>query len=655
MTPTAPPSPSSAGAKPARLLSAWAGMLLVASLVGGCASSVAAPEAYGPTEAAADPPARVGSISALRGPAETSTDADGDWEPAKLNFPVTGGTALSTRPGSQAEVRIGSTSVRLDGDTQAVFQRLDDDEIAIDVAQGNVRARVRRLDADDRFVLAADGLRAEALGPGDYRVGYDPERDAYTVRALAGRMRVVAAGNSFNLEPGQESLVEAGGSALALRAMGARDDFDAWAESRDREQDRLSAARYVSPETTGIEALDAHGRWEVVADYGPVWYPRSLPPGWAPYRYGHWAYVRPWGWTWVDDAPWGFAPFHYGRWAIVGSGWCWVPGPIVARPVYAPALVGYVGGARGGVSLSVGFGSGGPVGWFPLGPGEYYHPPYRYTPRYGHRVNVHGHGGERFANRQPVPGSVPAYRYANQPNALTVAREEQFRGSRPIGADRVNLTPQQAAGLQPVLVAPGSRPGGGVGPMPGTRLPTPDGRWDGRADGRWDGRGRGPGEDADRRAWPGPAYGGGGRPPLDRSPPGPATAPPFERGPSTGRDLIPRPPGAVVQPPPLAATPPPAQPRPDPRGYGGRGDPGFADRQPFDRGSFGGGRMPQAQPQPRPAAEMPRSAVPAPAYRAAPAPQAQPQPQPQPQPSRGGRDGDSGGKGWRNGGPVKER
>jgi len=54
--------------------------------------------------------------------------------------------------------------------------------------------------------------------------------------------------------------------------------------------------------------------------YGSVWYP-NVPPGWAPYREGHWAWVEPWGWTWVDDAPWGFAPFHYGRWVNAGGRW----------------------------------------------------------------------------------------------------------------------------------------------------------------------------------------------------------------------------------------------------------------------------------------------------------------------------------------------
>ena len=54
--------------------------------------------------------------------------------------------------------------------------------------------------------------------------------------------------------------------------------------------------------------------------------------------------MRPWGWTWVDYAPWGFAPFHYGRWVYIGGSWCWAPGHRVARPVYSPAMVAWIGG-----------------------------------------------------------------------------------------------------------------------------------------------------------------------------------------------------------------------------------------------------------------------------------------------------------------------
>ena len=85
--------------------------------------------------------------------------------------------------------------------------------------------------------------------------------------------------------------------------------------------------------------------WALLAFmFGALWIPRSVATGWVPYRLGHWVWVHPWGWTWVDHAPWGFAPFHYGRWVFVRARWCWVPGPRRIRAVYAPALVVFVGG-----------------------------------------------------------------------------------------------------------------------------------------------------------------------------------------------------------------------------------------------------------------------------------------------------------------------
>jgi hypothetical protein len=139
---------------------------------------------------------------------------------------------------------------------------------------------------------------------------------------------------------------------------------------------------------TGAEDLDRYGRWEQSPDYGPLWVPTAVAVDWAPYRTGHWAWVSPWGWTWIDDAPWGFAPFHYGRWVYVRNSWCWAPGNRVVRPVYAPALVAWMGSSHGGVSVRVG---GGPaVGWFPLAPREVYVPSYRVSSRYARDVNI-GH------------------------------------------------------------------------------------------------------------------------------------------------------------------------------------------------------------------------------------------------------------------------
>jgi hypothetical protein len=88
----------------------------------------------------------------------------------------------------------------------------------------------------------------------------------------------------------------------------------------------------------------------------------------------------------VDDAPWGFAPSHYGRWVNVSNRWGWIPGPRNVRPVYAPALVAFVGGSGWSVSISLGGGS--PIGWFPLGPREVYVPSYQASRDYFNRVNV---------------------------------------------------------------------------------------------------------------------------------------------------------------------------------------------------------------------------------------------------------------------------
>ena len=141
----------------------------------------------------------------------------------------------------------------------------------------------------------------------------------------------------------------------------------------------------MNADTTGIVDLADNGSWDS-SDFGPVWYP-AVPVDWRPYFYGHWRYLAPWGWTWVGAEPWGFAPFHYGRWAEIGSRWGWIPGPRIVRPVYAPALVVFAGGAQ--FASSLGYPAGfGITAWFPLGPREPYLPPYGGSTLYRNRLNV---------------------------------------------------------------------------------------------------------------------------------------------------------------------------------------------------------------------------------------------------------------------------
>jgi hypothetical protein len=380
----------------------------------------------------ADPPARVGRASLVEG--DVAYLRDGQWEPLPLNWPVTTGTRLSAAPGARAEVRIGSTALRLAGATELEFVRLDDDATALRLHHGTIDARVRNREVAQSFSVETLEARATLLEPGRYRFDAGAEPETTAVSAEQGAARVESRGNSLDLRAGKRAEVWRDGD-MRLGDM-QPDGFDEWALERDRRAEVVQSARYVSPEMTGYESLDDHGDWRELPDYGPVWMPRAVPVGWAPYRAGRWAWVAPWGWTWIDEAPWGFAPFHYGRWALIGGVWGWVPGRVVVRPVYAPALVGWIG--RPGWSVTVSIGTVPAVGWFPLAPREVFVPAYRCSTTYVRHVNVaHVTNVAHITNVTRVTN----VNYVNRRHdrAVTVAPAAAVTRGQPIARSQVHV------------------------------------------------------------------------------------------------------------------------------------------------------------------------------------------------------------------------
>src|SRR6185437_11315426 len=110
------------------------------------------------------------------------------------------------------------------------------------------------------------------------------------------------------------------------------DEFLVWAMASEFNPKQPQSEQFVSREMTGYQRLDDYGRWENHRQYGAVWFPTAVPADWAPYRFGHWKSIAPWGWTWIDDQPWGFAPFHFGRWVHLDNRWGWAPGSRVKHP-----------------------------------------------------------------------------------------------------------------------------------------------------------------------------------------------------------------------------------------------------------------------------------------------------------------------------------
>lgn len=387
-----------------------------------------------PLQAAeADPPGRAGRIAETRGQVWIYATDSNEWISAVRNRPVTTGDRLSTEADGRAEVRIGSTVLHLSASTEVEVQRLDDERIDLHLLNGSVAAHLRTREAADEFGLSTDEGRFVAEGVGQYR--FDRADGTSSVTASSGRARYEADGTALTVQAGQrvEFWKERGVPQYSITEP-RRDDFSNWVAAENSRDERSVSSRYVSPEMTGVEDLDRYGRWEPQTEYGAVWIPRTVVAGWAPYRMGHWAWIHPWGWTWVDDAPWGFAPFHYGRWVWYRNAWCWAPGRYVQRPVYAPALVAWVG--RPGVSVSVRVGSAPTVGWFPLGPREVFVPGYRVSPRYVQNVNVTH--VTRITNVTTIinnPGQVVAntrYVHRDMQRAVTVVPSQVVERRQPV-------------------------------------------------------------------------------------------------------------------------------------------------------------------------------------------------------------------------------
>lgn len=391
---------------------------------------------------AGDPPSRVARLSDAAGQVWLSSLDSPEWISADRNRPLTSGDRLAVDKGGRAELTLGSTTLRLDEGTELEVTQLDDRLFAVQLFTGSVAARFRNPQSLAEFELDTDEGRFRVLQVGRYRFDRDPRSSDVTV--YGGQAIFEGRNSALTVSAGQhtEFWLDAAGAAQYNIVASERDAFAAWNDERDRTEDRYASIpnRYVSPEMTGAQDLERYGVWQQDPDYGAIWIPRDVPVDWAPYSTGHWAFVQPWGWTWVDDAAWGFAPFHYGRWVNRRNVWCWTPGTYVARPIYAPALVAWVGGPRINASISIGRGRGdAPIGWFPLGPREVFVPSYRHSPNYVRNINiVHVTNVVNINNIvENRSGAADRRTFVNResPHALTVVRAEVFENREPVRAN----------------------------------------------------------------------------------------------------------------------------------------------------------------------------------------------------------------------------
>ncbi len=405
--------------------------------------------------ACADPSARVARLGYTSGAVSFSPAGDDAWVQATRNRPLITGDHLWVDAGARAELQVGSAAIQLDGNTSATLLNLDDSIAQLQLAQGSLNVRVRHLDPDDVFEIDTPNLAFSIREPGDYRIDVDADGGSTAVTVRNGRGEVYGEGSAYTIYARQSYRFF--GTDLRdydrYASLPLPDEFDRWSNDRNRRGENSMSARYVSRDVIGYEDLDEYGSWRSDPGYGHVWVPSHVSVGWAPYNDGHWVWVNPWGWTWVDDAPWGFTVSHYGRWAHIRGDWCWVPGPIAVRPVYAPALVAFVGGSNFQLSLSIGVGGG--VAWFPLAPREVYRPAYPVSRDYFTKINT----SNTVVNNVNITNvynntNVTNITYVNRqvPGAVVAVPTTAFVKSQSVAQSRVEVS-KEAIRAAPVSVA----------------------------------------------------------------------------------------------------------------------------------------------------------------------------------------------------------
>ena len=403
-----------------------------------------------------DPPTRVARLAYVQGSVSFQPAGTDDWVAPGINRPMTTGDKVWADNDGRVELQLDGSMIHLANDSGFSFLNLNDNVTQIQLTSGTILVRVRRVDENETYEIDTPNLAFSVLRPGTYRISVNENGDGTLISARSGEGEVTGGGAAYSIRAG-ESYSFFGTDQLSANPENyGSDQFEGWAASRDRRWENSSSAHYVSADVIGYGDLDEYGSWRETPEYGHVWVPRTSEPDWAPYRYGRWEYIAPWGYTWVDEEPWGFAPFHYGRWVNFQSSWCWVPAPPHAeraeyvRPVYAPALVAWVGGSAGAA-----------VAWFPLGPREVYVPPYAVSRQYVDRVNVsnttvnttvvNNYYNTTIVNNNTTVTNV---KYVNQsvPGAVVATSPQAFTAAQPVAKNIVKVD-QRTVASAPVRAA----------------------------------------------------------------------------------------------------------------------------------------------------------------------------------------------------------
>src|SRR6476659_3452198 len=208
-----------------------------------------------PARAQQEPPARVGRVAVVAGELGFHGPGETNWSKASPNYPVASGESFWTDPKSRAELRIGSRSIAMNGNTELAMAKLDQQVMQLALKQGRINLHVRTLLESESIEIDLPKGAVWILEPGIYDIdaggGDQPER----IAVFEGSARFVGGSLDVAVKAGDRAVISGAQTLTATVEKASQDDFTAWCRANDYDQRRLASPYHVSPQMTGYEAL----------------------------------------------------------------------------------------------------------------------------------------------------------------------------------------------------------------------------------------------------------------------------------------------------------------------------------------------------------------------------------------------------------------
>ncbi|HEV7699626.1 MAG TPA: DUF6600 domain-containing protein [Pyrinomonadaceae bacterium] len=381
---------------------------------------------------------RVARISFLEGAAKIKRAESTDWETVTLNLPLVEGDEIVTDKGARLEIQFDKNEhLRLAENSALKIVTLRDQGIALSLSLGTATMHADNFDkARGFFEIDAPKTTFAVEKAGTFRIdaGQTGDQEVRVVATGGGEAHVYSESAGFTLKNGRSTRVfidgPNAGDWQTADATNVTDEFDAWSSGRDLIiAQRIKTAyydKYYDDDIYGADDLNDYGDWVNTKNYGWVWRPsKNTTSGyadWSPYRYGHWRWMPPFGWVWVNDEPWGWATYHHGRWFYDSGAWYWSPYGYYRpqRSWWFPALV-----VINVIDTN--------VCWYPSG----YHSRHHWS-YWGHnrdhdrdRDRDHDRGGNGWGGRDPRGGDKPPVSGGPTGRRLPPNREPPIRNDKP--------------------------------------------------------------------------------------------------------------------------------------------------------------------------------------------------------------------------------